>query len=224
MHPLASARAGRRRVVPGLLLLAVVAVAPARAQVVAPAITSERAVASRRGAVACVERKAAEIGARVLADGGNAVDAAVAVAFALAVTYPAAGNLGGGGFMLVALADGKTAAIDYRETAPAAADARLFLDAKGRIDRTKVDAGHFVVGVPGTVAGLEEAHRRFGRRPWAELVEPARRLAQEGIEVDAVLADGLARNAEAFRRFPASAACFLHADGRPCAAGERLVQ
>jgi len=214
---------------PRALLLAVCAApllfaAPLLHAQEAAELVSGRAVTSQRGAVACVERRAALVGARVLADGGNAVDAAVAVAFALAVTYPAAGNLGGGGFMLVALADRRTAAIDYRETAPAAADARLFLDAKGRIDRSKSDSGHFTVGVPGTVAGLEAAHRRFGRRPWAELVEPARRLAAEGFEVDAVLGEGLAKNAEAFRRFPASAASFLHADGRPYAVGEHLVQ
>jgi gamma-glutamyltranspeptidase/glutathione hydrolase len=206
------------------VLLALLCTPLLQAQEAAPAIECGRSVTSTRGAVACVERNAARIGAQVLADGGNAVDAAVAVAFALAVTYPAAGNLGGGGFMLVALADGRTAAIDYRETAPAAADARLFLDARGRIDRSKSESGHFVVGVPGTVAGLEEAHRRFGTRPWAELVEPARRLAADGIEVDAVLADGLARNAAALGRFAGSAACFLHEDGRPYAVGERLVQ
>jgi gamma-glutamyltranspeptidase/glutathione hydrolase len=205
------------------VLLALLCTPLLQAQEAAPAIECGRSVTSTRGAVACVERNAARIGAQVLADGGNAVDAAVAVAFALAVTYPAAGNLGGGGFMLVALADGRTAAIDYRETAPAAADARLFLDARGRIDRSKSESGHFVVGVPGTVAGLEEAHRRFGTRPWAELVEPARRLAADGIEVDAVLADGLARNAAALGRFAGSAACFLHEDGRPYAVGERLV-
>ena len=225
MDPLASARAGRRRVVPGLLLLfAAVVVAPARAQVEAPSIRADRTVRSRRGAVACVERKAAEIGARVLADGGNAVDAAVAVAFALAVTYPAAGNLGGGGFMLVAMKDGRSAAIDYREMAPAGVDARLFLDARGKIDRVKSDRGPFVVGVPGTVAGLEEAHRRFGKRPWAELVEPARRLAVDGITVDAVLAGGLAKVAALLKRCPAAARCFFKPDGSPYAVGETLRQ
>jgi len=193
-------------------------------QAASPAIECGRALTSSRGAVVCVERRAAEIGARVLADGGNAVDAAVAVAFALAVTYPAAGNLGGGGFMLVAFHDGRGAAIDYRETAPAAAGADLFLDARGEIDASRVDAGPFPAGVPGSVAGLAEAHRRFGVRPWADLVAPARRLAAEGFEVDAVLADGLAKNADLLRRFPSSARCFLHEDGRPYAVGERLVQ
>jgi gamma-glutamyltranspeptidase/glutathione hydrolase len=190
----------------------------------AAGVVCDRALDSSRGAVVAVERRAAWIGAQVLAQGGNAVDAAVATAFALAVTYPAAGNLGGGGFMLVALADGRAAAIDYRECAPRRADERLFLDARGEIDPLKVEIGHFVVGVPGTVAGLEEAHRRFGTRPWAELVRPARELAEGGIEVDAILATGLASCADDLRRFPASARIFLRADGTALAAGERLVQ
>ncbi len=185
-------------------------------------MVSDRALTSRRGAVAGVERKAVEIGAQVLADGGNAVDAAVATAFALAVTYPAAGNLGGGGFMLVALADGRTAAIDYRETAPRRADERLFLDARGAIDPLKVEIGHFTVGVPGTVAGLAEAHRRFGTMAWERLVRPARELAERGFAVDAVLARGLAECAADFRRFKASARLFLHPDGTPLREGERF--
>lgn len=224
----ASARAGRRRTALLVVLLfagaAPAFVVPARAQSVAPPITCDRAVTSRRGAVACVERKAAEIGARVLADGGNAVDAAVAVAFALAVTYPAAGNLGGGGFMLVACEDGRTTAIDYRETAPMGVDARLFLDARGSIDKVKSDRGPFVVGVPGTVAGLEEAHRRFGRKTWAELVEPARRLAADGIAVDAVLAGGIAKAEVHLRRSAAAMRCFFHPDGSAYAVGETLRQ
>jgi gamma-glutamyltranspeptidase/glutathione hydrolase len=189
-----------------------------------PKVLSERALTTTRGAVAAVERRAAEIGARVLAEGGNAIDAAVATSFALAVTYPAAGNLGGGGFMLVALADGRTAAIDYRETAPRNVDEKLFLDARGRIDPLKTEMGHFVVGVPGTVAGLEEAHRRFGTKSWADLVRPARELAEAGFPIDAVLARGIAANAADFARFPASARIFLHPDGTPRLEGEPFVQ
>lgn len=204
------------------------AAAAPTAEAAAPAtqatLRGGREVTSRRGAVACVERRAAEIGAAVLARGGNAIDAAVAVAFALAVTYPEAGNLGGGGFMLVALSDGRTAAIDYRETAPRRVDEALFLDARGAVDQERRAFGHHAVGVPGTVAGLVEAHRRFGTLPFAALVEPAQRLAEEGIVVQPALAAGLAEHARDLARFPASAAQFLHADGTPYEAGERLVQ
>ena len=186
-------------------------------------VAADRALTTSKGAVATVERRAAEIGARVLAEGGNAVDAAIATAFALAVTYPAAGNLGGGGFMLVALADGRTAAIDYREIAPRRVDERHFLDARGSIDPLKVEFGHFVAGVPGSVAGLEEAHRRFATRPWAELVRPARELAERGFPVDAVLARGIAEYAADFRRFPASARLFLRPDGTPRVEGDPFV-
>jgi gamma-glutamyltranspeptidase/glutathione hydrolase len=187
-------------------------------------VVVERVLTTDRGAVAAVERRAVEIGAEALADGGNAVDAAVATAFALAVTYPAAGNLGGGGFLLVALADGRTAAIDSRETAPRAVDETLFLDADGEIDPLKVEVGHFVVGVPGSVAGLAEAHRRFGSLPWARLVRPARELAQRGFPIDHVLARGIADNARDFARFPAAARIFLHEDGSPRKEGEPFVQ
>jgi gamma-glutamyltranspeptidase/glutathione hydrolase len=219
--------------------------APRRAEANAGAgrVAVERQLTSSRGAVACVERLAAKVGAEVLADGGNAVDAAIATAFALAVTYPEAGNLGGGGFMLVAMADGRTAAIDYRETAPRHVDERLFLDTNGAIDPLKSELGPFVVGVPGTVAGLELAHRRFGSLPWSRLVEPARRLADEGFEVGPVLAQGLRDHAKELRRFPATAAQFFRvaptrgsgdvgastdssskAELEPYAVGERLVQ
>ena len=190
----------------------------------APPLVGGREIASTHGAVVSVERRASEVGAAVLARGGNAVDAAVAVAFVLAVTYPEAGNLGGGGFMLVALADGRSAAIDYREVAPRRIDETLFLDARGEVDAERREFGHHAVGVPGTVAGLAEAHRRFGTLPFAELVEPARRLAAEGIVVQPALAAGLAEHARDLARFPASAAQFLHADGTPYEAGETLVQ
>lgn len=211
------------RIAGALLLVYSTIVAAARAQS-AVAVRGAPELESKRGVVACVERRAAEIGAAVLAEGGNAVDAAVAVAFALAVTYPEAGNLGGGGFMLVALADGRTAAIDYRETAPRRADERLFLDANGAVDSQRREFGHHAVGVPGTVAGLAEAHRLFGTRPWTELVAPARRLAADGLVVQPALAAGLAEYAVDLARFAASRAQFLHADGTPYDVGETLVQ
>ena len=126
---------------------------------------------------------ASQVGTDILRAGGNAVDAAVATAFALAVVYPEAGNIGGGGFLVLRQADGTTAALDFRETAPAASTRDMFLDENGELtDRSVV--GHLASGVPGAVAGLWEAHQKFGTLPWAELVAPAIRLAEEGFIVD----------------------------------------
>jgi len=134
---------------------------------------------------------ASRIGADVMKKGGNAVDAAVAMGFALAVTWPSAGNLGGGGFMLVRLADGTSEAIDYRERAPLAATRDMYLDAQGNVIKGLSTQGYKAVAVPGTVAGLALAHKRYGKLKWAELVEPARKLAAEGFEVSYHLARSL---------------------------------
>lgn len=142
----------------------------------------------RGGAVACVEREAARVGAEVLAEGGNAVDAAVATALALAVTWPPAGNLGGGGMATLALPDGTTEVIDFRETAPAAVDIDLFLDDSGRYDPALAEHPWRNIGVPGSVAGLHLMHRRHGRLPWPRLVAPAVALARDGFPVDPLLA------------------------------------
>ena len=142
------------------------------------------------GAVSSAEANASEVGLQVLQRGGNAVDAAIAVAFALAVTHPSAGNVGGGGFMVVRMADGKAAAIDYREVAPGAASRDMYLDAKGDVTRGSLD-GAKAAGIPGTVAGMELAHSRFGTIPWAELVAPAIRLAREGHTLDSFHAEDL---------------------------------
>jgi gamma-glutamyltranspeptidase/glutathione hydrolase len=140
---------------------------------------------SRRGMVVSVSPPASDVGAAVLKQGGNAVDAAVAMAFALAVTWPEAGNIGGGGFMMIWPGGGKEPiCIDYRETAPAAATEKMF-----SLDDSRF--GHRVVGVPGTVRGLALAHQRFGKLPWKELVLPAARLAEEGFIVDQALARSL---------------------------------
>lgn len=145
---------------------------------------------------------AAQVGLDVLRGGGNAVDAAVAVAFALAVVYPQAGNIGGGGFAVLRLADGTEASLDFRETAPAAAHRDMYLDAEERVTKD-ARVGHRSAGVPGSVAGLWELHRRHGTRPWAELVAPAIRLAEEGFPVDEMLR----RDVEAYRdRLAANAA------------------
>ncbi len=146
-------------------------------------------VYSKTGMVAAQNGTAAQIGAQVLAEGGNAVDAAVAVGFALAVIVPRAGNIGGGGFMLVHDAEsGETTAIDYRETAPLKATRDMYLDADGNADPQLSRFSHKASGVPGTVAGLYEAHKRFGRMPWKRLVQPAAELARDGIIVSKDLA------------------------------------
>ena len=143
-----------------------------------------------KGAVASQEARATDVGIDVLKRGGNAVDAAVAVAFALAVTHPAAGNVGGGGFMVVRLADGTTAAIDYREKAPERAHRDMYLDANKNPTKDSL-VGARAAGIPGTVAGLALAHQRFGKLAWADLVRPAVRLAREGHILDAVTAEDL---------------------------------
>ncbi|MGV7031352.1 gamma-glutamyltransferase [Methylobacterium symbioticum] len=179
-----------------------------------------------RGMVASQEARATRIGVAVLKQGGNAVDAAVAVGFALAVTLPQAGNLGGGGFMLVHLADrNETVAIDYRETAPQAATADMFLKADGEPDRDASTKGGKAVGVPGTVRGLAEAHRLYGsgKLSLAELIAPAERLAREGIGVEGGLADSLPQVAGLLGRWPSTRAVFFNGD-RVRGRGETLVQ
>src|SRR4028118_211008 len=146
---------------------------------VVPAMAASREpVRARRGMVASTNRIASAVGADVMERGGNAVDAAVAVAFALAVTYPAAGNLGGGGFMMIRLRDGRMTAIDYREMAPAAATRNIYLDARGNLIKGEGSStvGYRAAGVPGTVAGMELALRKYGsgRLTWARWAEPAR--------------------------------------------------
>jgi gamma-glutamyltranspeptidase/glutathione hydrolase len=172
--------------------------------------------------VASSSEPATRVGAEILKRGGNAVDAAVAVALTLAVTYPSAGNLGGGGFMLVRMADGRSVAIDYRETAPAAARRDLYLDSAGKIIPEASTVGHRAAGVPGTVAGMALALRRYGTMKWAEVVRPARRLAENGFPVGY----GLARSLRAERvlaRFPESRRIFQQ-DGLYYAEGETFRQ
>ena len=176
---------------------------------------------ARGGMVATTDRVASEAGAEILRRGGNAVDAAVATHFALAVVNPEAGNIGGGGFLVLRLSDGTEAALDFRETAPLGATPDMFLDERGEpTDRSLV--GHLAAGVPGSVAGMWEAHRRFGSLPWAELVEPAVELA-EGIVLHERLASSLRDYAERLDRYPATAAVF-RPGGRTPGVGERFVQ
>jgi len=174
------------------------------------------------GMVVAQERQAAEAGAQVLREGGTAVDAAVATAFALAVTHPIAGNLGGGGFLLSRGEDGRAEFLDFRERAPAAAHARMFL-VDGRYDSRVHHDSLVSVGVPGTVAGLHQAWTRHGRLPWRRLVEPAVRMARGGIVVTPTLAASLAEFRAEFAKHPPTLAQFSRG-GQPLAAGDRLRQ
>lgn len=184
-------------------------------------------VVAQHGMVVTQEKQASRIGAEILAKGGNAVDAAVAVGFALAVTLPRAGNLGGGGFMVLHRAEtGENIAIDYRETAPAAATPDMFLDADGKADPEKSRNSALAVGVPGTVAGLALAHARYGsgRFTLAELIAPAVQLAREGVPVDGDLLDSLLLAAPHLQRWPSTAPIFTKPDGASWTEGDRLIQ
>src|SRR5471032_84924 len=192
-----------------------------------PAIPPARGIVAYNGMVVAQESRAARIGIGILDQGGNAVDAAVAVGFALAVTYPRAGNIGGGGFMVIHLAkENRDMAIDYRETAPSAATATMFLDAKGEPDPAKSRDSALAVGVPGTVAGLALAREKYGsgKLSLADLIAPAIRLAQQGFPVEDDTADSLPRARERLARWPSSAGIFLKDGGKPPQTGDRLLQ
>ena len=178
-----------------------------------------------RGMVAAQNSLSAQVGADVLADGGNAVDAAVAVGFSLAVTLPRAGNLGGGGFMLIHDAEREEdVAIDYREMAPLRATRDMYLDDKGDVDPRRSKFSHLASGVPGTVAGMYLAHQKFGRLPWKRLLEPAIRQAREGIVVNYDLAGLLKARKETLCRDAATCRYFYKKGGVPYEPGERLLQ
>jgi gamma-glutamyltranspeptidase/glutathione hydrolase len=183
-----------------------------------PAFAEGKAVEAKSGMVVSVSAPASEVGVAVLKNGGNAVDAAVATAFALAVTYPQAGNIGGGGFMLVHPATGEPTCIEYRETAPAAAKRDMFAKQKG-------EYGHLVVGTPGTVRGLALAHQKYGRLPWKEVVLPAVKLAEEGFALDAHNARELNSLVRSSPGFPELIRAFGKNGGKDSwQPGDRLVQ
>jgi len=174
-----------------------------------------------KGMVSTTDRVASEIGAEIIRRGGNAIDAAVATHFALAVVNPEAGNIGGGGFMIVRMADGTSAALDFREKAPLAATRDMYLAADGSpTDRSLV--GHLAAGVPGSVAGMWAAHQRFGSLRWQDLIEPAITLA-EGLVVHERLASSLREYQDRLQKYPTTAKTFL-LDGRAPNVGERFVQ
>src|SRR6188472_3447126 len=200
-----------RRYLP--LLIALILVVPAQA--------TRQPVRARHGMVVAMESIAADAGVTVLQKGGNAVDAAVAVGFALAVTHPFAGNIGGGGYMLIRMADGRSTFIDFRERAPGKSTRDMYLDAQGNLTHDSIE-GWRSAGVPGSVRGFEMANTKYGRRTWAENMAPAIELATKGYAVSYPLSEGLresrslARDAESKRIF--------QRDGRFFDVGDTLVQ
>jgi len=197
------------------IALAVVAAFPFKSASKAP-------VRARNGMVVSAEAFASKAGVEVLKKGGNAVDAAVAVGFALAVTHPSAGNLGGGGFMLIRLHDGQAVCIDYRERAPLAARENSYLDKTGAVVPKANTEGYRASGVPGTVAGLCLASSRYGRLPLREVVQPAIELAEAGFPVSDQLSESLKGSANLLRRFSESTLIYLK-DGKYFEPGEILV-
>ena len=173
-----------------------------------PETQARQPVWARKAMVVAQEEHATDVGLAVLRSGGNAVDAAVAVGFALAVTHPFAGNIGGGGFMLIRLANGRTTFIDFREKAPAKASHDMYLDASGKLT-TDALVGWRASGVPGTVRGLELAHKRYGHKPWAELLQPAVDLATRGYKISYPQMESLKRSASLLEQFPESKRIFL---------------
>lgn len=184
---------------------------------------SPEPVRARHGIVASVSDIASRVGVDILKRGGNAVDAAVAVALSLAVTWPSAGNLGGGGFMVIRKATGEAEIIDYRERAPLAANRDMYLDKEGNIIKGSSTVGYRAVGVPGSVAGAYLAQKRHGKLTWAQVVEPARRLAVEGFEVNIHLARSLRATSKTLALFPDSNRIFLRG-GKYYEEGERIIQ
>jgi gamma-glutamyltranspeptidase / glutathione hydrolase len=182
------------------------------------------AVRGQHGMVASSSALASKVGVRVLEQGGNAVDAAVATAFALAVTWPTAGNIGGGGFLVYHGVDGEAATFDFREKAPLAATETMYLDDAGNVRDNSNHEGILAVGVPGTVAGLEMAHRKYGELEWSDLVAPAVRLARDGIPISWALHDDFRERKEYWDQYPSSARKFLKPDGSFYRPGDLWVQ
>src|SRR5262245_37136214 len=188
-----------------------------------PRAAFRQPVRARHGMVASTSEIASRVGVEIMQRGGNAIDAAVAVGLALAVTWPSAGNLGGGGFMMIRRANGETEIIDYRERAPLAASRDMYLDKSGEVVKGLSTVGYKAAGVPGSVAGLSLALKRHGKLMWADVVEPARKLAAEGFSINYHLARSLKGSEKLLRQFPDSMRIFLH-DGKFYEEGERLVQ
>jgi gamma-glutamyltranspeptidase/glutathione hydrolase len=184
---------------------------------------SQAPVAGENGMVVTAQHLATHVGVDVLKSGGNAVDAAVAVGYALAVVYPAAGNLGGGGFMTLQLADGRKTFLDFREKAPLAATPDMYLDKAGNVVPNLSSKGHLAVAVPGTVSGMELALSKYGTLKRADVIAPAIRLAQDGFVLEQGDVDLLETATEEFKKDKDSGPIFLK-NGEPMKVGDRLVQ
>lgn len=184
---------------------------------------SQAPVAAEHGMVVSAQHLATKVGVDVLKRGGNAVDAAVAVGYALAVVYPAAGNLGGGGFMTVQLADGRKTFLDFREKAPLAATANMYLDKDGNVIKGLSTNGHLAVGVPGTVSGMEYAREKYGTMKRDQLIAPSIQLAEKGFALEQGDVDMLRTSTNDFKKDAVSGAIFLN-KGEPFAVGQKLVQ
>jgi gamma-glutamyltranspeptidase / glutathione hydrolase len=226
-NPLRNAPMKIKKTVSALLCFALlISFAAPPARLTSPISThaaSRPPVRGKNGMVASVSEIASQVGVDILKRGGNAVDAAVAVGLALAVVWPSAGNLGGGGFMVIRRADGKATAIDYREMAPAAAHRNVYLDDKGEYINESSTYGHAAAGVPGTVAGLAYALEKYGTMKWAQIAEPARKLAAEGFPVWYQLERSLKGSSKELSRYPETKRIFLR-DGNPYETGEIFKQ
>jgi len=205
------------------LTLALPACEPAQETPPGPMVGGHGTQQAPSGMVVSSNIIASEVGAEVLRAGGNAVDAAIATGFALAVVHPSAGNIGGGGFMVIRFPDGRTTALDFREKAPLAAHPEMFLDENGEYSREIHHNSHLAVGVPGTVAGLALAHERYGSGEWARLVSPAAALAADGFELTEALEGSFGYAVRAMEPYPASLTKFTK-DGEPYAAGDLWAQ
>lgn len=209
-----------RRTLIGVTLSLAIALTPSAAVFAA----SPQPAKGEHGMVVTAQHFASEAGVEVLKKGGNAVDAAVAVGYALAVLYPNAGNIGGGGFMTIRFKDGKSTFLDFRERAPLAATKTMYLDKDGKPVKGASLDGYLAVGVPGSVAGFEMAREKYGTLPRQDLMAPAITYAKDGFVLDQGDAASFASNAARLAKDPAAAAIFLKPDGKPYGAGERLLQ
>jgi gamma-glutamyltranspeptidase/glutathione hydrolase len=215
----------RTDIIFGTLTGACILVACVWSLVVVPVANAASAtpVAAEKGMVVSAQHLATKVGVDILKRGGSAIDAAVAVGYALAVVYPAAGNLGGGGFMTIRFADGRKTFLDFREKAPRAARRDMYLDKDGKIIKGLSTVGWLAVGVPGTVSGLEYARKKYGTMTLAALIDPAIELAEEGFILEQGDVDMLATATEDFTRLASTGEIFLN-EGLPFVAGQRLVQ
>jgi gamma-glutamyltranspeptidase/glutathione hydrolase len=212
-------RTAPRRLLTVIVTLLVVAALPGST----PEAASHAAVRAAHGMVGSTEAHASQAGLDVLQHGGNAVDAAVAVGFALAVTHPQAGNIGGGGFMVIRFADGRSTTIDYRETAPAKATRDMFLDASGNPVTERSLIGPLASGTPGAVAGLTYVQKKYGKLTLAQVMAPAIDLAENGFPVSDAFERSLASGRKLFDHFPETVRVFTK-NGQPYAAGDRFIQ